>query len=145
MVARLVSLGFALAAVVPPAPPAANKALAVRLDLWRYQAGAPPAGWADPAFDDRAWGGPAAGPFVPRTPPLQASPPSATLYDFVPGAPLLLRGRFAVSDAARARVLELRVGYADGFVAYVNGREVGRRGMTGGRPPAPPRSAMGGD
>ena len=30
---------------------------------------------------------------------------------------------------ARVRVLDLRVAYGDGFIAYVNGREVARRGM----------------
>jgi hypothetical protein len=122
-----------------PVPPGVRaKALAVRLDPWRFHAGPPPAGWADPAFDDRAWAGPAPGPFAPRTPPLPTPPPPATLYDLVPGAPLLLRARFAVADAARARVLELRVAYADGFVAYVNGREVARQGVAAARPPAPP-------
>ena len=111
--------------------PAARKALAVRLDLWRYQAGAPPAGWTEPAFDDRPWGGPAAGPFAPRALSLAAPQSGVTLYDFVSGAPLLLRSRFSVADPGRARVLELRVGYADGFIAYVNGREVARRGLIG--------------
>src|SRR4030095_7280269 len=43
---------------------------------------------------------------------------------------LLLRARFAIPEARRARVLELRVAYKDGFIAYVNGREVARRGVT---------------
>jgi hypothetical protein len=65
-----------------------------------------------------------------------------TFYDGPPGAPLLVRARFDVPDAARARVLELRVAYADGFIAWVNGREVARRGLGPGpaaaaQPPVP--------
>jgi predicted phosphodiesterase len=52
-----------------------------------------------------------------------------TNFDLAPGQPLLLRARFAVPEAARVRVLELRIAYNDGFVAYVDGREVARRGM----------------
>jgi hypothetical protein len=123
-------------AAAPPAarPPAApsEKMLAVRLDPFRFVAGAPPAGWADPSFDDRTWSGPAPGPFAPRQPPLPGNgqpPAGVSLFDVVPGQPLLLRARFAVPEARRVRVLELRVGYNDGFVAYVNGREVARRGI----------------
>ena len=80
---------------------------------------------------NRAWAGPAPGPFTPRQPPLPGTPPppGVTVFDAAPGTPLLLRARFAVAEAARVRVLELRVAYDDGFVAYVNGREVARRGM----------------
>ena len=110
----------------------ADKTLAVRLEPFRAFSGAPPAGWSEPAFDDRAWVGPAPGPFAPRQPPLPGSaqlPANVTLFDAIPNQPLLLRARFAVPEASRARVLELRVAYNDGFVAYVNGREVARRGI----------------
>ena len=131
----LVSAGPPPAAPSPPPPAAAapaDKALAVRLEPFRFLAGAPPAGWTDPSFDDRAWSGPAPGPFTPRRPPLPGSaeaPAGTTLFDAVAGQPLLLRARFALADARRARVLELRVAYSDGFVAYVNGREVARRAI----------------
>jgi hypothetical protein len=62
-----------------------------------------------------------------------------TSFDAVPGQPLLLRARFEVPEARRARVLELRVAYNDAFVAYVNGREVARRGIAGS--PAAPVAA----
>jgi acid phosphatase type 7 len=120
-------IGGAAAVGAPAAP--ADKAIKVLLGPWRIFAGAPPAGWTGEGFDDRAWGGPALGPFAPRQPPLPAPPPPATFFDLAPGAPLLLRARFSVPDAAHARVLELRVAYADGFIAYVNGHEVARRGM----------------
>ncbi|HWJ56148.1 MAG TPA: metallophosphoesterase [Vicinamibacterales bacterium] len=136
---RTLLLSLAIVAGQPaptpaPRPPAAQseKMLAVRLDPFRFVAGAPPAGWADPSFDDRTWSGPAPGPFAPRQPPLPGNgqpPAGVALFDVVPGQPLLLRARFAVPEARRVRVLELRVGYNDGFVAYVNGREVARRGI----------------
>ena len=136
--ALLLSLGI-VAGQPAPAPPGArppvapgDKMLAVRLEPFRFVAGAPPAGWADPSFDDRTWSGPAPGPFAPRQPPLPGNaqpPPGVTLFDVVPSQPLLLRARFAVPEARRVRVLELRVAYNDGFVAYVNGREVARRGI----------------
>ena len=137
MPARALLLLAVLAATPapPPAPvraaPAADKTLAVRLGPFRFFAGAPPAGWSDPAFDDRAWSGPSPGPFAPRQPPLPQSsqPAGVTNIDLIPGQPLLLRARFAVPEARRVRVLELRVAYNDAFVAYVNGREVARRGM----------------
>ena len=115
-----------------PTPAPADKALAVRLEPFRLFAGAPPAAWTEPGFDDRAWAGPAPGPFAPRQPPLpgNAQPPAGvTLFDAIPAQPLLLRARFTVPEARRVRVLELRVAYNDAFVAYVNGREVMRRGI----------------
>src|SRR6266540_2855567 len=117
----------------------ADKTLAVRLERWRYQAGPPPAGWAESGFDDSGWAGPDQGPFAPRLPlpvsggvlvPVPVGARAVTRYQHVAGAPLLLRSRFAVTDAARVRVLELRVAYADGFVAFVNGKEVARRGLS---------------
>jgi hypothetical protein len=125
----------------PASPAVADKTLAVRLDPFRFFVGAPPDGWTAPAFDDHAWSGPAPGPFAPRQPPLPLAaprpgytlppppPPTLTNFDAVSNSPLLLRARFAVPEARRARVLELRVAYNDAFVAYVNGREVARRGI----------------
>jgi hypothetical protein len=128
-----------MAPQAPPSPPGtpavADKSLAVRLEPFRFMAGAPPARWTDPAFDDRGWAGPAPGPFAPRQPPLPTNmqpPADVTLFDAVPNNPLLLRARFAVPDAQRVRVLELRIAYNDAFIAYVNGREVARRGIPPG-------------
>ncbi|HLK89112.1 MAG TPA: metallophosphoesterase [Polyangia bacterium] len=141
-------LAFGLAALAAGAA-RADKAVAVTVAPWRFlSATAPPAGWTDPAFDDRGWGGPGGGPFsplpasnllpggnLPGTPPA----PPGTLYPAVPRAPLLLRARFSVADAAHVRVLDLRVAYEDGFIAYLNGREVARRGLgpNGAAPPVP--------
>jgi predicted phosphodiesterase len=141
--AGLVAAGPQVVAAPPRPPPSAagaagtaspdsskaDKSVGVTLAPWRFLAGAPPAGWTDEGFDDRAWGGPAAGPFAPKQPPLPEPAPAATFSDLVPGAPLLLRGRFSVADPTRVRVLELRIAYADGFIATLNGREIARRGL----------------
>jgi hypothetical protein len=146
----MLALALAASAAAPARAdkPGGDKSIPVTVGPWRYFAGAPPAGWTEPAFDDRAWGGPAAGPFGPRpadfapVPRTQTPPPlpsQGTFYDAVPRAPLLLRARFSVADAAKVRVVDLRVAYTDGFIAYVNGREVARRGLgpNGGAPPVP--------
>jgi len=123
----------------PPAPPPPHppKTTVARVDGWRFRAGPPPPGWSDPGFDDHDWAGPVPGPFLPRSPAPAPAPPTATLYDLVPRAPLLLRGRFAVAEPARVRVLELAIAYADGFVATLNGHEVARRGLAAGGGAAP--------
>ncbi|HEY4395129.1 MAG TPA: metallophosphoesterase, partial [Polyangia bacterium] len=138
--ARRSALPIALVLGVLIAGPArADKTLAVTVGPWRFLAApTPPPGWTDPAFDDRGWAGPAPGPFAPQPPNhvppggnLPGTPPAPplTLYSGPPRAPLYLRARFSVEGAVHARVLDLRVGYRDGFVAYVNGREVARRGL----------------
>jgi acid phosphatase type 7 len=120
---------------VPEAAGADAKAVPLRLAGFRFfvsGAGSlPPPGWTEPGFDDHAWAGPATGAIAPRPPAaLAAAPPAGvTLYDAVAHAPLLLRGRFDLDSPARVRVLELRVAYGDGFVAWINGREVARRGV----------------
>ncbi len=142
----LLALALTTLAAVPAR---ADKTLAVTVGPWRFlSATAPPAGWTDPAFDDRGWGGPGGGPFSPRPPgtllpggnlPGTPPTPSGTLYPTEPHAPLLLRARFSVADVARVRVLDLRVAYEDGFIAYVNGREVARRAVApNGAGPAVP-------
>jgi len=89
----------------------------------------PPAGWEKPDFDDSGWSvqrmpfglapsyelraaGEAAGNMVPW---------QVRRYAF--------RARFLVPDPARVTSLKLRLGYAGGVIACVNGREVGRGGV----------------
>ena len=130
------ALAFALTALVAAPAHAADKTIAVTVGPWRFFSGEPPSAWNEPGFDDREWGGPAQGPFGPRRPPLAGSPalpgpqaaPVGTLYDLAPGQPLLLRARFSIADAPHVRVLDLRVAYADGFIAYLDGKEIARRG-----------------
>jgi 3',5'-cyclic AMP phosphodiesterase CpdA len=111
-----------------------GKSLALHLSPFRYLVPAfgvaLPAGWMETAFDDSKWSGPGVGPFLPRPRepiPGVSLPAGATLYEPVPHTPLYLRARFDADP--RARVLELRIAYGDGFIAWVNGREVARRGI----------------
>ncbi|HVT09404.1 MAG TPA: metallophosphoesterase [Polyangia bacterium] len=112
-----------------PAPGADAKAVPVTVGGWRFFSGPPPAGWANPAFDDKSWGGPAAGPFVPDRAGLSDGATPTIRYSMTRGQPLLLRGHVMAADPSRVRVLDLRVAYGDGFIAYLDGREVARRGM----------------
>jgi len=111
-----------------PADPAA-KAVPVTVSGWRFLSGTPAAGWTEPGFDDKSWGGPAPAPFVPARPGLLESETPGTRYPLAKGQPLLLRARIQAADPARVRVLDLHVVYGDGFIAYLDGREVARRGM----------------
>jgi len=82
----------------------------------------PPAGWQDAGFDDAAW---------PRW--------RGPFKDVSLGTGLLcLRGRFAVTDPAAVKSLNLTLGYRGGAIVYLNGREVARTDMPEG--PVKPES-----
>lgn len=116
----------------------------------RAFAGAAPPGWNLRAFDDAAWT-PAPGLIIPRVPASADEPvdppPQTTAVEVTPGASLFLRRHFDLAADARgrslqaARSIELRVGYLDGFVAFLNGVEIGRRNLSeptsAGRPMLP--------
>jgi 3',5'-cyclic AMP phosphodiesterase CpdA len=107
-------------------------------DLWRVLPGAaaPPADWARPEFDDRAWRAAAAG-FGYGAPDV-----TTTLAD-MPGAYLSLYARIAF-DLPNAAVVDdvlLRLRYDDGFVAYLNGVEVARRNVPASQGARTPASA----
>ena len=129
LIPLLVAGAIAADPVARPKPGQRPKAVPVTVSGWRFFSGAPPAGWADPAFDDKTWGGPATGPFVPDRPGAGDGGTPVTRYSMTRGQPLLLRGRLSAADASRVRVLDLGVAYGDGFIAYLDGREVARRGM----------------
>ncbi len=124
-------LPLLLAPALAAAAPASDKGVPLTIAGWRFLSGPAPAGWAEPAFDDRGWDGPAPGPFVPDRPGLlpQDKAPPITRFQAARGQPLLLRAHVTAAAPARVRVLELRVAYGDGFIAYLDGREVARRGM----------------
>ena len=98
-----------------------------------------PPNWQTRTFDDRTWSE-STGPLVPRS-ASESLPPGVTAIDVVPGSFLYTRVHFDVDMPERARSLELRIGYQDGFIAYLNGREVARRGVPlvplGARPALP--------
>ncbi|MES1208660.1 MAG: metallophosphoesterase [Pseudomonadota bacterium] len=126
--ARLIVL-LLVASAVPSRAADDTKAVPVAITGWRFFSGPPPAGWADPAFDDNSWGGPAPGPFVPDHLGAADGATPVTRYSMTRGQPFLLRAKIIPADPSRVRVLNLGVAYGDGFIAYLDGREVARRGM----------------
>jgi hypothetical protein len=99
-------------------------------DVWRYHEGTshPGGGWNDLGFDDASWAqgptgiGYADGDDATLLPGMQNS--YLTLY---------LRREFTLGDLAGGPALRFSVDYDDGFVAFVNGVEVARRGVPPGQ------------
>lgn len=98
---------------------------------WRWLAGTreasnPPEAWRHLAFSDNSWTSGSSG-F------------SMTAYygeaTFIPGAAsfstVYLRRSFELLDPDSVRWLVLRIDYSGGFVAYLNGDEIARRGLPG--------------
>jgi len=58
---------------------------------------------------------------------------NATFLTDMPGnyTAVFFRRKFVVQDPSQVTWLTLRVDYDDGFVAYLNGREIARRGLSG--------------
>ncbi|MEO6035082.1 MAG: metallophosphoesterase family protein, partial [Verrucomicrobiota bacterium] len=98
-------------------------------DSWRYflATNAPPAEWNQTNFDDSSWPVRPSGFSSGRTFEILEATlwPPATNYNSV-----FLRNRFLIEDAPAVRWLTLRIDYNDGFVAYLNGHEIARRGLT---------------
>ncbi len=100
--------------------------------LWRFYKGTNEpsqtlGSWRFEGFDDRGW-------------TESMSGFSTTAYAPEPGylpdygylyRTLYLRKTFAVTDPAALAELTFRVDYDDGFVAYLNGQEIARRGIAG--------------
>jgi hypothetical protein len=109
-------------------------------DLWRVQAWKtnsvePKAGWTELNYDDSTWQAlPASfstptssGPGFPEQTTLSAD----NIRTFV------FRKTFHITDPAFVRWLALRIDYESGFVAYLNGVEIARRGFDAStNPPA---------
>lgn len=95
-------------------------------DTWKYSKGteAPPANWAQPAFDDSSW---LEGP----TGIGYADGDDATVLDDMQNGYLAFFARrtFSVGDPATITRLILSMDYDDGFVAYLNGTEVARANL----------------
>jgi len=112
---------------------ASSEHTAVRLADGTVRIGAGPA-WFEPAFDASAW--PVAnGPFgfgfadADKNMAVEMQGVTPSLY---------LRKAFGVStaDAASSGLLKLSLAYTDGFILYINGKEVLRKNMGGTHMPA---------
>ena len=87
----------------------------------------PPAGWAEPDFDDASW-------LCQRIGRLPASRYSMESYDFSWHLirAIRLRSYFHVADPARAGQLKLSIAFRGGARVLVNGKEVGRAFLPAG-------------
>jgi MBG domain (YGX type)/Calcineurin-like phosphoesterase/Bacterial Ig-like domain (group 3)/Purple acid Phosphatase, N-terminal domain len=112
---------------------AADEISLVRVgEVWSYRIGTnapstPITSWRNPGFDDSAWSQGLSG----FTTLFTADNREATFWQ---GAEnyhsVFLRKRFNVADTSAIKWLILRLNYDDGFVAYLNGHEIARRGLT---------------
>src|SRR5687768_3013612 len=118
--------------IVLPLPVLANEATLIRVnDSSRYFKGtnapsAAPAAWQQIAFDDSTWLTGAGGFSI-------AQNENTALAD-MPGRYLsvFFRKMFTVTDPRSVKWLTLRMDYDDGFIAYLNGTEIARRGFAAG-------------
>ncbi|MBL7134692.1 MAG: PQQ-binding-like beta-propeller repeat protein, partial [Phycisphaerae bacterium] len=100
-----------------------------RRDTWRYLAGKhAPKGWTEVDFDDAGWKTGRAG-FG------YADNDDNTVLNDMPGnyTTVYIRKTFDGSAVKEATDLALVASYDDGFIAYLNGKEVIRRGVAKGR------------
>lgn len=98
---------------------------------WRYfkglsEASAPAEAWRAVDFDDSSW-------LVGRSGLGFGGGDDATYLADMYGryTSVFARRKFLVSDPASVQWLVLRVDYADGFIAWLNGVEIARRGLPG--------------
>ncbi|MEC8896101.1 MAG: WD40 repeat domain-containing protein [Planctomycetota bacterium] len=126
--------------LTPPAvksegkPPTKDLELISRGDKWRLKRGlaAPARGWNKLGFEDAAWESLPSG-FGYGTDAEELKTVKTPLKDMQKNSYLsvFVRATFRIDDPAKVRKLTLKMVYDDGFVAYLNGVEVGREAMTG--------------
>jgi hypothetical protein len=104
-------------------------------EAWRHYRGtdepsAPVTAWRTLGFDDSSW---PEGTSAFSTTAYSATA-EATLWNQLPPSPLCrsfyIRRKFTVADPQAVKWLVLRLDYTHGFVAYLNGQEILRRGLT---------------
>jgi hypothetical protein len=97
--------------------------------FWIVGSNAPPpvADWRTVPYDDSGWANGLSG--------FSISGDEATYLNGSNLTSVLFRGRFMLDDPAAVQWLILRADYVGGFVAYLNGHEVTRRGVEGDPPP----------
>ncbi len=110
-----------------------GKSILRRGERWRFFRGttAPPQDWFEPEFDDSSWDeGPSGFGFGDGDDATELSDMRGNYLS------VFTRKRFTVDDPAGWARLRLLVDYDDGFVAFLNGREVARANL------GAPRSAF---
>ena len=103
---------------------------------WRFQVVAedpppPPSDWPQLNFNASAWTNGFSGFSTYTTEPNI----EVTYLGRTNVTSVCFRARFNVPDPAEIRWLILRMDYVSGFVAFLNGREIARRGLVGTPPP----------
>jgi hypothetical protein len=108
------------------------------IDTWRVQAftnSLVSSNWTQIGYDDSAW------PLLPAgfATSYDASYPGASEVTILPENVLTycFRKKFQIDDPLFAQWLALRVDYESGFVAYLNGAEIARRGFSASTGPIP--------
>ncbi|NJN26427.1 MAG: T9SS type A sorting domain-containing protein [Cyclobacteriaceae bacterium] len=104
------------------------EALVLAGNTWKYLPGTsePSSSWIDPAFDDTAWSqGPGGFGY--------GDGDDATIIPSVTS--VFQRIKFNINAPEEIEKVVLLADFDDGFVAYLNGTEIARSGMTGERPP----------
>ncbi len=103
-------------------------------EVWRYCRGtnepsSPVTAWRQPSFDDSSWQEGQSG----FSTTAYSDTAEATLWNQLAPAPVArtfyLRREFTVADPQAVKWLILRLDYTHGFVAYLNGQEIARRGL----------------
>ncbi|MGQ9591071.1 MAG: dockerin type I repeat-containing protein [Planctomycetota bacterium] len=127
------ALVVAAAGIFSSLPPASGQEkLVPESSTWKYFKGTeePPEEWKELAFDDSAW--------AEGATPIGYGPDLAfktTLSDMANKyLSVYIRRKFAVADPSAFASLTLSLKYDDGFVAYLNGSEIFRKGFTEGVP-----------
>ena len=113
-------------------PLLADEAALVRVgENWRYlkgtnEASAPVTAWRETDFDDTSW-------LTGRSGFGYSGGDDATLLDdmYSRYTSLFARKKFILADPSEVKWLLFRIDYDDGFVAYLNGAEIARRGLAG--------------
>jgi Calcineurin-like phosphoesterase/Purple acid Phosphatase, N-terminal domain len=130
MIWRLIFLGLWLPVTIGLA---ADGISLVRVgEIWSYRTGTnapsnPITDWRSAGFDDSSWTTGASGfSTLASTDFYEAT----ILPQPVSYRSLFIRHKFAVADPSTIQWLILRLNYDDGFVAYLNGAEIARRGLT---------------
>ncbi|MBN1673825.1 MAG: fibronectin type III domain-containing protein [Kiritimatiellae bacterium] len=129
-----------LRTVEPPAPTLPQGA------VWRYRKGSaeasgPPAAWRQPGFDASRWAQGAA--------PIGYGAPAVggTVLSDMRGnyTSIFLRRTFHVADPPLVAAIAVQIRYDDGFILWLNGREVARANMPGEPGSLVPCSATAGE